>query len=63
MSSTAAESPLLTPDEAAAYLLSKPRTLERWRGDGTGPAFIRLGRRVAYRREDLEAWLAKQRQQ
>jgi excisionase family DNA binding protein len=56
-------SPLLTPDEAAALLRSNPRTLERWRTAGGGPAFCKVGRRVCYRREDLDAWLSRQRRE
>ena len=33
-----------------------PRTLERWRWLMQGPAFLRLGGRVAYRIEDVEAY-------
>ncbi len=33
------------------------RTWERWRLTGKGPPFLRLGRRVAYRVSDVEAWL------
>jgi len=36
--------------------LSSERTLERHRIAGTGPKFVRLGRRIVYRRADLEAW-------
>ncbi len=35
------------------------RTQERMRADGSGPVYVRLGaRRIAYRRSDIEAWLA-----
>ena len=34
------------------------RTLQRWRGEGSGPAFLRLGRRVAYRLSDIESFEA-----
>jgi len=35
-----------------------PRTLQRWRATGDGPAFVRAGkRRVLYRVADIEAWL------
>lgn len=37
------------------------RTLQRQRQDGTGPAFIKIGRLVRYRQSDLDAWLADQR--
>jgi hypothetical protein len=33
-----------------------PRTLERWRCFGGGPRFMKLGGRVAYRLEDVEAF-------
>ena len=34
------------------------RTLERWRTIGFGPAFLKIGRRVAYRLSDVEAFEA-----
>ena len=33
-----------------------PRTLERWRYFGGGPAFLKLGGRVLYRLEDIERY-------
>jgi hypothetical protein len=33
-----------------------PRTLERWRSDGTGPRYLKIGGRVRYRLEDVEAY-------
>ncbi len=36
-----------------------PRTLERWRWTGEGPRFIKLGGRVVYRLEDVEAFEAE----
>ena len=49
---------LLTQREAAAVLCLSERTLERLRVAGTGPRYVKLGRRVAYREADLEAWIA-----
>jgi predicted DNA-binding transcriptional regulator AlpA len=49
---------LLTQQEAADETRLSGRTLERHRLAGTGPKFVRLGRRVLYRREDVEAWVA-----
>jgi hypothetical protein len=34
------------------------RTLQRWRGVGSGPAFLRLGCRIAYRLSDIESFEA-----
>lgn len=53
------ESDLFSPVEAAGRLRSNPRTLERWRTNGTGPNFVRIGRRIFYRRAALESWLEK----
>jgi len=46
--------------ELAARLHISPRTLERWRWAGEGPQFIKLGGRVVYRLEDVEAFEAEQ---
>ena len=32
-------------------------TMAHWRCEGRGPAFIKIGPRVAYRGRDLNAWL------
>ena len=52
--------PLCNPIQAAEYLGSKDRTLERWRHCGGGPPFVKVGRRVMYRLADLDAWLDQQ---
>ena len=49
---------LLMQREAAALLRLSERTLERWRVTGEGPHFARLGRRIGYRLEDIDAWIA-----
>ena len=46
--------------ELAARWNISPRTLERWRWAGEGPQFIKLGGRVVYRLEDVEAFEAEQ---
>jgi predicted DNA-binding transcriptional regulator AlpA len=50
-------SDLLTQHDAAKRLLLSQRTLERWRVSGTGPRYVKLNRRVAYREADLESWI------
>ena len=42
--------------ELAARWNISHRTLERWRWTGEGPKFIKLGGRVIYRLEDVEAY-------
>lgn len=36
-----------------------PRTLERWRWLGQGPCYLKVGGRVLYRLEDVEAFEAR----
>ncbi len=52
---------LLTLDEAATFLRTSVATLRYWRHLGVGPAGFRLGRRVVYMRDELERWVAEQR--
>ena len=40
-----------------------PRTLERWRWRNEGPAYLKIGGRVAYRLEDVEAYEQQQLRQ
>ncbi len=46
--------------ELAARWNISHRTLERWRWTGEGPQFIKIGGRVVYRLEDVEAFEADQ---
>jgi len=48
-----------TTEEAASYLRLQKQTLECWRLRGVGPVFVKLGRRVVYRRRDLERFIAE----
>jgi predicted site-specific integrase-resolvase len=50
----------LSQTELAARWNISHRTLERWRWTGEGPQFIKIGGRVVYRQEDVEAFEAKQ---
>ena len=50
----------LSQIELAARWNLSPRTLERWRFTGEGPQFVKLGGRVVYRLEDIEAYEAEQ---
>ncbi len=51
----------LNQTDAGAFLGLSPRTLERFRVDGRGPRYLKLGRRVAYAREDLMSWAESRR--
>jgi hypothetical protein len=52
-----AESENLTPPDAAAHLKRTEKTLAQWRSQGRGPAYLKTGGRILYRRSDLDAWL------
>jgi hypothetical protein len=53
---------LMTLAETAAYLRTPVATLRYWRHLGDGPAGFRLGRRVLYRRVDVDRWVSEQQQ-
>ena len=49
--------------DAAGYAGVSPRTLIRWRGLRVGPAYIRVGHKVRYQKQDLDDWLTRHRVQ
>lgn len=58
----AAASDLVVNETAAAgLLLLSPRTLQRFRVQGRGPRFLKLGKRIAYTRRDLEEYIENAR--
>jgi len=52
-----AEKRTLTDIEVAARLGVSPFTLRAWRYRGVGPRFLKLGRAVRYRPDDVDAYL------
>jgi excisionase family DNA binding protein len=53
----ASSTSMLTPDDVAELLQVSRFTLENWRFEGTGPDWFRIGRRIRYRKSDLDAWV------
>lgn len=52
--------PLMSAEQAAAYLDLTSRTLANWRCRGYPKLpYIKLGRAVKYKQSDLDAYLAK----
>lgn len=50
---------LLTPKQAAARANTSERSLERYRQNGGGPDYVRLGARaIRYDPDDLDTWIA-----
>lgn len=54
---------LLNTTEAAEVLRLGVATLHRWRKSGKGPPYIEMGRKVYYRRADLDRWIEEQQRQ
>jgi hypothetical protein len=50
----------LTQLDLARRWRKSPRTLERWRWLRQGPRYLKLGARVVYRLDDVEAFEAAQ---
>ena len=48
---------------ASAYLDIPQSTLEKMRMTGRGPSFVKDGRLVIYRKQDLDAWLERRLRQ
>ena len=52
----------LAPDEASQFIGAAVQTMARWRCEGGGPPFIRVGsRRIRYALDDLIAWMDARR--
>lgn len=51
---------ILRVGEAAEQLGLSASTLNKWRTQGRGPKFVKMGRAICYRSADLDAWLAAQ---
>ncbi|MEX3007205.1 helix-turn-helix transcriptional regulator [Hoeflea sp. TYP-13] len=49
----------LNAQQASSLLGIAISTLAKWRLSGTGPEYAKLGRRIIYRRVDIDAWLAR----
>jgi excisionase family DNA binding protein len=47
-----------TPREAAEYLRSSTSTLAKARLTKRGPTFVRIGRAVRYRKNDIDTWMS-----
>jgi excisionase family DNA binding protein len=57
---TAIDSPVLSRPDAAVYLGVKVQTLAVWASTGRYRLpFVRVGRRVVYKRADLDRFLAE----
>lgn len=51
----------LSDREVSDMFLISIRPLARWRQQGRGPGYRKVGRRVRYRRPDVKKWAGQQR--
>ncbi len=49
---------VMTTRQAASYVGLSVSTLNKWRCYGFGPKYLKLGRAVRYRQEELDRYLA-----
>jgi predicted DNA-binding transcriptional regulator AlpA len=61
VSADAPEPRYLTSVEVAELCRTSPESVRFWRHTGKGPKSFKLGRRVLYDVEDVEAWIAEAR--
>jgi Helix-turn-helix domain len=54
---------LLQPEAVAKILRKSLPTLARWRCDGFGPAFVKIGGSVTYLPSDVQVFLLAQRRE
>jgi excisionase family DNA binding protein len=48
---------LIDGPQLAKQLGIPDKTVAEWRSVGRGPSYIKVGRHVRYRQEDVDAWL------
>ena len=51
---------LISEQDLAEQLKLDPDTLRRWRNEGGGPAFVRLGRVIRYDENTVATWLQRE---
>jgi len=54
---------LMTVEQAAQYLGLAVSTLNKWRCHGGGPVFLKMGRAVRYKLENLDNYITRSERQ
>ena len=49
----------MTLEEVADYCKVRPATLHKWRHRGQAPRAAKIGRRLVFRRDEVEKWAAE----
>ena len=50
----------LTVEQLSAYIKIEPGTIYNWKQLGLGPKRTKLGKRVLFKKSDVDAWIAGQ---
>ena len=50
---------LISEKEVSAKLCISTKTLQAWRWKGIGPIYVKIGRSVRYRQEDISEFIQK----
>jgi transposase len=53
-------SELMSTEDVAEHFEVTTRTIINWRKRGYGPRYALIGRRIRYRRQDVESWTTEQ---
>jgi len=48
---------IYSPNDLEKAQIAKKQTLAQWRHESRGPAYIKSGRRVLYRGDDVLTWI------
>jgi hypothetical protein len=59
MSKSLSDDPIVSQTEFAKSIGHSPRTVQRWRTTGEGPAYIKLAKKIFYRRSAIQTWLRR----
>ncbi|WP_232241389.1 AlpA family transcriptional regulator [Kutzneria sp. 744] len=57
MSQENAPEPLWSPEDLASFLKLPEKTLTKWRSDGTGPRWLKIGKHVRYNPKEVRDWM------
>jgi hypothetical protein len=48
---------IFSEDELAHVLVVKSQTLATWRAESKGPDYVKLGKSIFYRKQDVVTWI------
>lgn len=58
---TTENAPMMSEKEVSEWLGVTKGAVAKWRTDGTGPAYSRMGKLIRYAPADVDAWITARR--